>query len=250
MEVIRSQVRSRPGSRALAIARLIGVLYVVTGLGVAWLTLTTPFVDAITAHGPTASSQNAYHAVGLVTALVIPAICLLLGTNRILEFADVRNPLGARRDRLASLGSHLGADYAVVRNLSLPGGRHVGALIVGPPGIVVVGALPRPSDARPMDGRWEARVADDQWVAIENPLERAARDAEAVRRWLDSDEHGFVVKVYAAVIASSDSVAGSSTTAVVRIGQIPAFLDKLPPHRTFSSDHRRRVLDHIRSAHE
>jgi len=158
MEVIRSQVRSRPGSRALAIARLIGVLYVVTGLGVAWLTLTTPFVDAITAHGPTASSQNAYHAVGLVTALVIPAMCLLLGTNRILEFADVRNPLGARRDPLASLGSHLGADYAVVRNLSLPGGRHVGALIVGPPGIVVVGALPRPGDARPVDGRARVRA--------------------------------------------------------------------------------------------
>jgi len=248
MEVIRSQARRRPGPRALGIARLIGALYVLTGLWVAWLTLTTPFVDAITAHGPTASSQNAFHALGLVTALAIPTICLLLGANRILEFADIRNPLVARRDPLAGLGAHLGADYAVVRNLVLPGGRHVGALIVGPPGIVVVGALPRPHEARPMDGRWEARLADDQWVAIENPLEKAARDAEAVRRWLDSDEHGFVVKVYAAVVATGDSVAGSSTTAVVRLGQIPAFLDKLPPHRTFTSDHRRRVLGHIRSA--
>ena len=248
MEVIRSQARRRPSPRALAIARLIGALYVLTGLWVAWLTLTTPFVDVITAHGPTASSQVAFHALGLVTALAIPAICLLLGTNRILEFADIRNPLVARRDPLASLGSRLGPDYAVVRKLVLPGGRQVGALIVGPPGIVVVGALPRPGDARPMDGRWEARLADDQWVAFENPLERAARDAEAVRRWLDSDEHGFVVKVYAAVVATDDSVAGSSTTAVVRLGQIPAFLDKLPPHRTFTSDHRRRVLAHIRSA--
>ena len=248
MEVIRAQARRRPSARALAIARLIGALYVITGLCVAYLTLTTPFVDVFTAHGRSVSSENAYHALGWLTALGLPAICLLLGANRILEFADIRNPLVARRDLLAGLGSNLGSDYVVIRDLALPGGRHIGALIVGPPGIVVVGALPPAGDARSVDGRWEARVTGDQWVAIENPLDRAARDAEAVRRWLVSDEHGFVVKVYSAVIAGGNSVARSSTTAVVDRGQIGAFLDKLPPHRTFSPDRRRQVLDRVRSA--
>ena len=248
MEVIRAQARRRPSPRALAIARLIGALYVTTGLCVAYLTLTTPYVDVVTAHSRSVSSENAYHLLGWLTALGLPAICILLGANRILEFANIQNPLLSRRDPLAGLGASLGSDYTVIRDLALPGGRHIGALIVGPPGIVIVGALPRARDARPIDGRWEARVSGDQWVAIENPLDRAARDAEAVRRWLVSDEHGFVVKVYAAVIASDNTVARSSTTAVVDRGRVPAFLDKLPPHRTFSADRRRQVLDRVRSA--
>ncbi len=248
MEVIRAQARRRPSARTLAIARLIGALYVITGLVVAYLTLTTPFVDVFTAHGRTVASENSYRALGWLMALGLPAICLLLGTNRILEFADIQNPLAARRDPLAGLGAGLGADYVVVRELALPGGRHIPALIVGPPGMVVVGALPRIRDARPMDGRWEARVGDSQWIAIENPLERAARDAEAVRRWLEADEHGFVVKVYTALIARGEAVPGNATTAVLARGDVADFLARLPPHRTFSADRRRQVLDRVRSA--
>jgi hypothetical protein len=247
MEIIRAHARRRPTPRALAIARLIGALYVVTGLCLAYLTLATPFVDVFAAHGRAVSSENAFHALGWLMALALPAICLLLGTHRILDFAELQNPFRARRDPLAGLGSSLGQDYVAVRDLILPGGRAVSTLILGPHGIVVLGRLPSADGARPVDGRWEA-LADGQWVAIENPLERTARDAEAVRRWLASDEHGFVVKVYAAVLAGQDSVARNATTAVVTRGQIPAFLASLPPHRTFSSDRRRQILDQIRTA--
>lgn len=248
MEVIRAHARRRPSRRALTLARLIGALYVITGLCLAYLTLATPFVDVFAAHGRAVSSENAFHALGWLTALGLPAICLLLGTHRILDFADLQSPLAARRDLLAGLGSSLGTDYVSVRDLSLPGGRPVSTLIVGPHGILVLGQLPSAQHARVTDGRWEARVGADEWVAIENPLERTARDAEAVRRWLASDEHDFMVKVYAAVISADESVARSTTTAVVGRGKIPAFLAALPPHRTFTSARRRLVLDRIRSA--
>lgn len=246
MEVIRAHARRRPTPRALAIARLIGALYVVTGLCLAYLTLATPFVEVFAAHGRAVSNENAFHALGWLMALALPAICLVLGTHRILDFTELQNPLSVRRDPLAGLGSTLGQDYVAVRDLILPGGRAVGTLIVGPHGIVVLGQLPSADVARLVDGRWEA-VADGQWVAIENPLERTARDAEAVRRWLASDEHGFVVKVYAAVVAGDDSVTRNATTSVIGRGQIPAFLASLPPHRTFSSHRRRQILDRIRA---
>lgn len=248
MEVIRAHARRRPTDRALAVARLIGALYLVTGLCLAWLTLATPFVDVFAARGRAFSSETAFHALGWLMALALPASCLLAGTHRILDFSEVQNPFTIRRDALTGLGSGLGNEYVAVRNLVLTGGRQVSALLVGPPGIVVLGELPPATKARPIDGRWEARLGDDRWVAIENPLERVARDADAVRRWLVADEHGFVVKVYAAVIASDNSVARNATTAVVGRGQIPAFLAKLPPHRTFTSTRRKQVLDRIRAA--
>jgi hypothetical protein len=247
MEVIRAHARRRPTPRALAIARLIGGLYVVTGLCLAYLTLATPFVDVFAARGRAVSSENAFHALGWLMALALPAICLVLGTHRILGFAELQNPFRARRDLLAGLGSSLGQDYVAVRDLVLPGGRAVSTLIVGPHGIVVLGQLPLADEARRVDGRWETLLTDGQSVAIENPLERTARDAEAVRRWLASDEHGFMVKVYAAVVAGKDTVARTATTSVVGRGQIPAFLASLPPHRTFSSDRRRQILDRIRA---
>jgi len=248
MEVIRAGARHRPSDRALAIARLIGALYVLAGLCLAWLTLATPFVDVFAARGRAASSEAAFEALGWLLALGLPTICLLVGTHRILDFSELSNPFASGGDPLVGLGSKLGSDYVAVRDLVLPGGRWVSTLLIGPPGVVVLGLLPPAGKARTMDGRWEARLADDQWVAVENPLERAARDAEAVRRWLVADEHGFVVKVYAAVVATKPGVDRSATTAVILSGQVPAFLATLPPHRTFSKARRQQVLDRVQLA--
>ncbi len=248
MEVIQAHGRRRPTPRALAVARLIGVLYVVCGFSLAYLTLATPFVDIFAARGREFAHETSFLAFGWLVALAMPASCLLLGTHRILDFTEFRNPLAKRPDLLAGLGPSLGGEYVAVRDLVLPGGRHISTLVVGPHGIVVLGRLPPHGQARQVDGRWEARVGGDQWIAIESPLDRTARDADAVRRWLISDEHGFVIKVYAAVIADDDSVTRSATTAVVRRGRIPAFLAALPPHRTFSSGRRSQVLERIRSA--
>jgi len=247
MEVIHASAR-RPTAHALAIARLIGCLYLLTGLSLAWLTLATPFVDIFAARGRAASSETAFHALGWLLALGLPATCLLVGTHRILDVSQLALPFRGRRDALSGLEASLGPEFVAVRDLILPGGRHVSSLIVGPPGIVVLGQVPRAGTVRQVDGRWESRLSDDQWVAIESPLDRAARDAEAVRRWLVADEHGFVVKVYSAVLDPSGIAARTATTAVIAPGQVPDFLARLPPHRTFSSTHRAQVLDRVRSA--
>jgi hypothetical protein len=246
MEVIRAGGRSRPTVRALAVARLIGVLYVVTGLFVAWLTLATPFVDLFSARGRVFASEPAVHALGWLMALALPATCLLLGSHRLFELTELPHPFRSRRDPLAGLASRLGKDYVAVRGLVLPGGRYISTLVVGPPGIVVLGQLPPRNQARSVGGHWEARTRDDQWVALESPLDRAARDAEAVRRWLVADDHDFTVKVYAAVLADDNAVARTKTTAVLARAGLPDFLASLPPHRTFTSARREQVVDQIR----
>ena len=248
MEVISAQGRRRPTARALGIARLIGALYVATGLAIAWLTLTTPYVDVFAAHGRAFAGETAVHALAWLTALALPGLCLAVGTHRILDFADLPNPFADRRDPLAGLGSDLGQDYTAIHGLVLPGGRQVNRLIVGPQGILVVGILPDPRSTRQLEGHWEGLLEGRIWTAIEDPLDRTARDAEAVRRWLAADEHGFVVKVYALVVADTDPVPRNPATAIVRPGQIPAFLASLPPHRTFSPARRKQVLDRIRLA--
>ena len=44
-------------------------------------------------------------------------------------------------------------------------------------------------------------MTNGRWVPIENPLDRATRDAERVRRWLATDDRDFVIKALNAQIA-------------------------------------------------
>jgi hypothetical protein len=249
MEVIRAQGRHRPSARALGLARLIGLGYVVAGLGIAWLTLTTPYVDVFAAHGRAFAGDGTVHALAWLTALALPGLCLIVGAHRILGFAELPNPFAARRiDPTSGLEASLGPDYTAIHDLALPGGRQVSRMIVGPHGIVVLARLPDPATTRQIEGHWEGRIDDDRWVAIEDPYDRTARDAEAVRRWLVADEHGFVVKVYAVMVAEVDPAARNPNVAIVRPGQVPAYLASLPPHRTFSPARRRQVLDRIQDS--
>ena len=249
MEVIRAEGRCRPSPRALAVARLIGLGYVLAGLWIAWLTLTTPYVDVFAAHGRAFAGDGTVHALAWLTALALPGLCLLVGAHRILGFAEVTNPFAGRRgDPTTGLETTLGTDYAAVHDLVLPGGRQIARMIVGPQGVVVLARLPDPSRTRQVDGHWEGRVDADHWIPVEDPCDRTARDAEAVRRWLVGDEHGFVVKVYAVMIAEADPADRNPNVAMVRPGGLPAYLASLPPHRTFTPARRRQVLDRIRES--
>ena len=81
---------------------------------------------------------------------------------------------------------------------------------------------------------------------MSNPVTLAS-ESYLPRFGLTAFRHG-QKEVIATVLAGQDSVARNATTAVVTRGQIPAFLASLPPHRTFSSDRRRQILDQIRTA--
>ena len=83
---------------------------------------------------------------------------------------------------------------------------------------------------------------------MENPLERAARSADRVRHWLGSEDHGFVVRVYAAVIAPDGALTRSPSCAVVSREQVPAYLNSLPIQRGFTPERRARIIDDIRAA--
>ena len=97
-------------------------------------------------------------------------------------------------------------------------------------------------------GRWELRVGKDRWIPLENPLERAARSADRVRHWLGGEDHGFVVRVYAAVISAGDSLTRTSTCAVVTREQVPAYLNSLPIQRGFTAERRAKVIEDLRAA--
>ena len=54
----------------------------------------------------------------------------------------------------------------------------------------------------------------------ENPLDRAVRDAERVRRWFAADDADFVVKVYAAVTGPAPAIERTTACAVVSHDQL------------------------------
>jgi len=91
-------------------------------------------------------------------------------------------------------------------------------------------------------GRWEVRFTDRSWRPIEHPLQRAARDADRLRRHLEAGERDFVVRVQAAVLGDPHEVDRVEGCAVVPLGDVPAWLAALPAQRGLSPDR----LDHLR----
>ncbi|HEY6057890.1 MAG TPA: hypothetical protein VIV06_07645, partial [Candidatus Limnocylindrales bacterium] len=108
--------------------------------------------------------------------------------------------------------------------------------------------LPPAAITRHSAGRWEVRTTSGRWLPLENPLERAARDAERVRRWIGAMDADYVVKVHAAVIAPDASLPRTPTCAVVTRDDIPAFLSSLPPQRSLTETRRQRLIELVESA--
>jgi len=138
-------------------------------------------------------------------------------------------------------------DVIVAQGISLPDGRPVSELVIGPFGAAVVRELPPAAVTRVREGRWELRTRRG-WISIENPLERAARDAERVRRWLAHDDADFVVKSYAAVVGPNTSIARTADCAVLTPDQLAAWVTGLPPQRSLTEGRRERLIEFVRDA--
>ena len=67
---------------------------------------------------------------------------------------------------------------------------------IGAFGVAVLHALPAGRQFRQVGTSWEYRTRDG-WMPMDNPLDRANRDAERVRRWYTIADLDFVVRVYA-----------------------------------------------------
>jgi hypothetical protein len=129
----------------------------------------------------------------------------------------------------------------------MPDGRPISDVVIGPFGAAVIRELPPAAVTRVRDGRWQLRTRRG-WIVIESPLERAARDAERVRRWLAHDDADFIVKAYAAVVGPEPTVPRTSDCAVLTPDQLAPWIMGLPPQRTLTEGRRERVLEYIRDA--
>jgi hypothetical protein len=109
--------------------------------------------------------------------------------------------------------------------------------------------LPPAETTRIRNGHWEAR-GTKRWIPLEDPLERASRDAERVRRWLAHDDADFVVKTYAAVVAASPTVQVQRTAscAVLTPDQLPAWIASLPAQRSLTPGRIERIVQMVREA--
>jgi hypothetical protein len=90
------------------------------------------------------------------------------------------------------------------------------------------------------------RRTDGRWIPLENPLDKAARDAERVRRWFAHDDADYLVKTYAAVVAPDASLPRTPTCAVITREQIPAWLASLPVQRGLTAARREQVVEMLR----
>ena len=245
MQVIAA---SNPTSRIhrVAIARslTVAVLLLLAGAALAWLSLGTSLVTEFIPLGRPGALQVAGGIVVWGFAIVVPAAFLIMGVARMAAVIEALSSMKPRRVT-PQLASALGPEHVAATDLLLPGGRRLHELVIGPFGIVVLGAVPPPSFSRHVGTRWEVRDDRGRWIPIEDPVQRASRDGERVRGWLATEDRDFLIRVYAAVVTEDERVDRSSTCAVVAPGDLGAWLANLPPQRGLNADRRQRVVEKI-----
>jgi hypothetical protein len=245
MQVISAPTSSRADRVAMARSVLVAELLLAAGIALGWLCLGTPLVSAYTPSGWVSPSDILVGVLVWGFAIVVPASFLLLGVARVGSIVD--DLFGGRRRALAPhIAAALGADHLAVTDLVLPGGRRVSELVLGPFGIVVFGAVPPPSISRFVGSRWEVKDSKGRWIAIEGPVDRAARSAERVRGWLSADDRDFVVRVYAAVVTDDPRVQRSPNCAVVAPADLTSWIAGLPFQRGLTPERRERLASLLR----
>ena len=252
MQVIASQrpVAGRPSRLSVVISFALGTAFVA---GAAWILFAVfglGFLEHYVPSGRTTTFQLIAGALAWTFALTAPPAFALVGISRLvvaIERARARRPRITPAVRLARA---VGDDHVVATGIRVPdGSRVVPELVVGPFGAAIVEELP-PAMAVMSRGvrSWEVRTGDGRVRTIENPLERAARDADRVRAWLSSDETDHIVKVYAVVVGNDPRVERIAGCAVVGPDEVAAWLTSLPPQPSLDQGRRERIVRLIRSA--
>jgi hypothetical protein len=244
VQLIASTRTVRPPLGAVLLSVLVGLVLLVGGLFLAYVTFATPMISRLTpASIRPSAGQMALGAVVWGIALVAPPAFALVGAWRI---SRVVRALSARpRARVTSrAASELGDDYVAASEVCLPDGRIIHDLVLGPFGVAVFGDMPPARYIRRTSSSWEIR-GHDGWVNMENPLERTARDAERIRRWFAGIERDYTLKVFAALVTTDPTVTRTPTCAVVAPEQVAAWLSSLPPARQLSADRRAEIAERL-----
>lgn len=240
----------RPSQRTTLVPMLSGTLFgtvfIISGLALAYLAFATPFLDLAIPSGRPDAFQTAIGITIWAVALVAPAGFVLAGANRLARnLATIRGRAPRRSKTLRAL-DELSGEITVASGLTLSDGRGVSELVIGPFGAAVVRELPPSTVTRIQGDNWQVR-GSRSWLPIENPLDRATRDAERVRRWLAEDDD-FLVKVYSAVVGPDPAVARTPGCAVLTPDQLGAWIAALPAQRGLTPGRHSRVLDLVRAA--
>lgn len=236
--------------RSAAVASLMcaGVGWLAIGLVAAWIVFFTPLLDRAASLTPRSPAGPLFGAIAWAVALTAPTAFVVLGLSRLAgAVAHLRGRTGPRRP-VHAMARRLPAGVESLPSIHLPDGRTIPDVVLGPHGIAFFEPLPPPVASRQVGGRWEARFSDGRWRPIENPLDRAARDADGLRRFLAEDDRDFVVKVHPVVTATLPQVERTDTCAVVALADVPGWIAALPAQRSLSParlQHVREVLDRI-----
>ena len=241
MQVIRAAGPQRRRAAASVVAGLVaGLILLAIGAVIVWSIFTSNLLDGLDRVGSSALEQQLLGTLAWGLAFLVPGSFAVLGLLSIVRAADGR-PRSRRLRPAASLQAALSDDYIVAEDVRLPDGRLVPEIVIGPHGLTVIEELPPAAVSRPGSHGWEVRGTGGRWLNIENPLDRAARDGERVRRWLGSHMEDFVPRISVAVVADDRRVARTAEVAVLRPEELPGFLAAQPALRQMSPDRRGRI---------
>lgn len=245
MQVISPAPISPTGRVSVIAGSAVGVLFIAGGLVIGWLMIATSFATRFTPIGRPEPGEVVAGVVAWAVTFVAPALFLIVGAARLTSTFERVAAQRARPTPASRVAKALGDEYVVATRVRLPDGRLVPEIVVGPFGAAVLEELPPARASRHTGVAWEVRTARG-WAPLENPLDRAARDAERVRRWFAHDDRDFLVKVYAAVVSRDPSVARTAACAVIAPDQVAAWLLSLPGQRSLTAGRRERVVEHLR----
>jgi hypothetical protein len=234
---------------SVLLGTLVGLVLLGGGLVLAYLTLGTSFLTQFTPAGRATSTQLIAGAIAWSFALTAPALFAIVGLVRLLGVLELVGTTRPKKGRTSRLAASLSDDYVVATRVTLPDGRMVPELVIGPFGAAVIEELP---PARSVMSRgirsWELKAGDGSVRTIENPLERAGRDAERVRSWLSGDDSEYLVKTYAAVVGNDPQTMRSASCAVLTPDEIVTWLSSLPPQASLDEGRRERIVRMVRAA--
>src|SRR3954452_2254390 len=230
--------RSDHRPRSVILPAVLGSCLAAAGLGIALLALGTPFASSL---DPGSRSGT---PIIWALALVDGGALLVAGTNRLAAVvADLRS--GQRRQSpLAQVLGSLPPDMTPASDVVPTEGRPIPHVVVGPFGVAVIHELAGAAVIRQVGTSWERKTRDG-WVHTEHPLDRAERDAERVRHWLNHGDLDFVVRVYAGLVTTDPSMLRSPLCAVITEDRIPDWLLALPPQRSLTEGRRQQLAARV-----
>lgn len=240
----------RPSRLAIYTALFVGTVSLAVGISLLYIVFGGAFMTRFMPAGRPSTYELIIGALAWTFALTAPAGFGIVGVARL---ATAYDRWRARRPRVTpavKLSRAIGDDHIVATGVRVPGTtRPVPELVIGPFGAAVIEELP-PAGAVMSRGirTWEVRVGNGYIRTIDNPLERAAHDADFVRAWFTPDEGDISVKVYAAVVGIDQKVERTASCAYLAPSQIAEWLTSLPPQKSFDAGRRDRIVKEIREA--